>query len=170
MMGDLPVSIAGAKSKVRAMTDADVPGIVALAARVSTAPHWPPAEFTRLARVSAERPDRRAAWAAHDEGGAVIGFAIAGHVEGTAELEAVVTAPERRREGVGTALVQAALLWSDAQGAQRLVLEVRASNQEALRLYARLGFRHDGLRRGYYHAPEEDAVLMSRLLGAPEAS
>ena len=152
------------------MTSADVPQLAALAARVPTAPHWPVFEFERLVTFSAEHPQRRAAWVAVSPREGVQGFAIASHVEGTAELEAVVTAPERRRQGLGTALVGGVLAWCEAIAAERLVLEVRASNLDAVRLYARLGFRQDGVRRGYYQKPLEDAMLMSLLLGAPLAS
>ena len=42
------------------------------------------------------------------------------------------------------------------------LLEVRASNQPAMRLYASLGFEHVGLRKKYYQ-DGEDAVLMTLL-------
>jgi [ribosomal protein S18]-alanine N-acetyltransferase len=150
---------------IRAMEHDDVPGIAALAARVPTAPHWPITEFARLVDVSHEAPDRRGAWTAAGPDGAVRAFAIASHVAGTAELEAVVTAPEHRRQGLGAQLVRAVLAWSESLDAERLVLEVRASNLDAFRLYQRLGFRQDGVRRGYYLQPAEDAILMSLQLG-----
>jgi ribosomal-protein-alanine N-acetyltransferase len=43
-------------------------------------------------------------------------------------------------------------------------LEVRSSNERALRLYRRSGFEETGRRTGYYSDPVEDAVLMSRRL------
>lgn len=155
---------------VRHMRPRDLAGVAELAARVPTAPHWPMVEFKRLLHVGCEQPHRRGAWVAVREARHVLGFGIASHVEGTAELEAVVTAPEYRRQGVATALVHGVVGWCEAIGAEQLVLEVRASNVDALRLYARLGFRHDGVRRDYYQQPQEDALLMSLLLGTPLAS
>ena len=153
------------------MREEDVPAVVALAARVPTAPHWPPFEFTRVVRVVQENPQRRGAWVAWSDAAGVLGFAMAAHVAGTAELEAVVTAPEHRRQGVGRALVEGVIGWARAMYAERVVLEARASNLNALALYRRLGFREDGLRPRYYRNPEEDAVLMSfSLRGEPAVS
>lgn len=47
-------------------------------------------------------------------------------------------------------------------GARSMLLEVRPSNQDALRLYARYGFARIGTRRGYYpaHGGREDAIVM----------
>ncbi len=67
---------------------------------------------------------------------------------------------EWRSRGIGAALMAALLDLARNQRAQRLDLEVRASNETAIRLYDRLGLRETGRRRSYYRAPEEDAVLM----------
>ncbi len=142
------------------MGERDVAEVLALAAAVPTAPHWPALEFYRMLKVIAEQPTRRGAWVWCD-GEHVQGFAMASHIAGVAELEAVVTAAAWRRRGIGGALVRTVAAWARELGAERLVLEVRASNAEARRLYARQGFRQDGLRRGYYRSPDEDAVLLS---------
>jgi hypothetical protein len=47
---------------VRRMESRDVPQVLAIAARVETAPHWPESEFVRLAEAVAARPARRGAW------------------------------------------------------------------------------------------------------------
>ncbi len=65
-----------------------------------------------------------------------------------------------RRRGVGRALVTEALRLGLEQAATRAVLEVRASNDPACSLYARLGFVQIGHRPRYYTNPIEDAVLM----------
>ena len=156
---------------VRPMTLRDLDAVIAIAAGVPTAPHWPPSEFARMLAVVAEAPRRRGAWVAKlvdasqkDESDAVQGFAMASYAAGTAELEAVVTAPRFRRRGIGSALVTAVAGWSHEIGAERLLLEARVSNREALQLYLRQGFVQDGLRPGYYRNPEEDAVLLSLAL------
>ena len=48
------------------------------------------------------------------------------------------------------------------QGIRTVHLEVRVGNSVAVRLYERLGFVKDGIRKGYYTDPVEDAVLMTR--------
>jgi ribosomal-protein-alanine N-acetyltransferase len=47
-------------------------------------------------------------------------------------------------------------------GATKATLEVRASNQAALGLYDRLGFRVAAQRPRYYTRPEEDALILWR--------
>lgn len=65
-----------------------------------------------------------------------------------------------RRRGVASRLVCTALRAGLDRGASRAMLEVRASNQEALSLYRQLGFRQTATRARYYVNPDEDAVLM----------
>ena len=45
-----------------------------------------------------------------------------------------------------------------------VTLEVRASNQRALRLYGRSGFSTVAVRNGYYSKPREDALVMMKAL------
>lgn len=72
----------------------------------------------------------------------------------------LAVAPHVRQRGVGRWLLQHALSMGVEQGARRGLLEVRASNDAALALYARAGFSRSGTRRKYYINPVEDAVLM----------
>ena len=74
-------------------------------------------------------------------------------------MNLAVLAPFRRR-GVASKLVCTAIRAGLERGANRAMLEVRASNQEARALYERLGFRQTATRTRYYVNPEEDAVLM----------
>ena len=65
-----------------------------------------------------------------------------------------------RHRGIARSLVSTALQTGISQSAHRAVLEVRASNQAAQRLYEGFGFSQTAIRPKYYTNPEEDAVLM----------
>src|SRR3712207_7623797 len=51
-------------------------------------------------------------------------------------------------------------LFDQAGSEARFTLEVRTSNQSAIRMYERFGFRPAGHRRRYYHDNGEDALIM----------
>ena len=77
---------------------------------------------------------------------------------GEAEITNIAVAGSHRRRGIGGMLLEAII----GTGAERVLLDVRASNMAARGLYEKYGFRVDGIRRGFYAKPREDAVLMSR--------
>jgi ribosomal-protein-alanine N-acetyltransferase len=88
--------------------------------------------------------------------GEVVGFSVwQAAAEGEVELLNLAVAEKARRQGVGRALVE-------AMTGKRIWLEVRVSNERAIRFYESLGFVRRGLRRNYYRDPVEDAVVMSR--------
>jgi len=65
------------------------------------------------------------------------------------------------RQGIGRALMEAAIAQLATEGIATLHLEVSASNEAARRLYAKLGFKQAGTRRGYY--PDGSDALLLRL-------
>jgi ribosomal-protein-alanine N-acetyltransferase len=96
--------------------------------------------------------------------GAVAGYLAATLQPPYAELQNLATAPEQQRSGVARALMAEFFDTCRARGVREIGLEVRVSNAAAQALYRGLGFRLMGLRRGYYRAPDEDALLMGRRL------
>ena len=66
-----------------------------------------------------------------------------------------------RRRGVGTLLLSELLAWAETARAEKIYLEVRASNQAARSFYQRHGFAETGRRPRYYPAPVEDALLLA---------
>ena len=68
--------------------------------------------------------------------------------------------PEFRRRGVGRGLLSALVAQARCLGAERILLEVRDSNQTAIRFYGSEGFQLLGRRRGYYRNPDEDALIL----------
>lgn len=67
-----------------------------------------------------------------------------------------------RRQGLARRLLAHVFDEAAASGVQRATLEVRQSNEAALRLYQGLGFTVAAVRRGYYHQPAEDALILWR--------
>jgi len=90
------------------------------------------------------------------------GFICGRLVADEAEILNLAVRPDRRRQGIGQALVQAFLRVVKAQAGTTVHLEVRESNLGAIAFYAHAGFRVTGKRPGYYQAPPEAAVLMTR--------
>ena len=74
--------------------------------------------------------------------------------------------PRYRRRGLASRLVVDLLERARMKGADHLTLEVRVSNFAAQALYRAHGFRLAGLRRGYYRATGEDALIMEWRTGA----
>ena len=74
----------------------------------------------------------------------------------------VAVAPEHRRHGIAVALFGRLFELTAGDPSRGYTLEVRISNEAAIKLYERLGFQSRGVRRGYYTDNREDALIMWR--------
>ncbi len=72
--------------------------------------------------------------------------------------------PFWRRKGIGNLLLREAMKAGVEQAAKWMVLEVRASNEAAIKMYERENFEIVGTRKNYYRQPTEDALMMAREL------
>lgn len=90
----------------------------------------------------------------------VIGYIGMYVSEPEGEITNVAVAPDARNGGCGSALVSAMQQWAGHNGVARVVLEVRAGNQTAIRVYQKAGFVKLGVRRNFYQFPQEDADIM----------
>ena len=91
----------------------------------------------------------------------IVGFIVAREMANEIHVNNVAVKPEYRRLGIGENLVRAVLAWGRDKDSTQAVLEVRAQNVVAQKLYRTCGFEVIGRRRRYYKAPVEDALLMS---------
>lgn len=97
------------------------------------------------------------------------GFALGRVIGPEAELLTLAVHPDRRRRGLGMALVRDFEDAVAARGAEVALLEVAATNEAGRALYARLGYAQAGRRPGYYRratAPPVDALLLRKSLQA----
>ena len=99
------------------------------------------------------------------EGSDLVGYVINSRYVDAWHVMNVAVDPQHQRRGIATALLER--LFEETQGDERrgYTLEVRVSNEEAIRLYEKLGFEPRGIRRGYYTDNREDALIMWRDAG-----
>ncbi|MDO4333901.1 MAG: ribosomal protein S18-alanine N-acetyltransferase [Eubacteriales bacterium] len=77
-----------------------------------------------------------------------------------ADICNVVVEERFRRRGIARMMLLALMREGKARGIERFTLEVRSSNMPAIRLYEKLGFVTEGVRKGFYENPKEDALIM----------
>lgn len=136
--------------------------IVLVADQCGLAP-WPRNDY--LAEIG--RPD--SVFLALTAGLELAGFALGRIVPGRAEAPAaelynIGVAPRFLGLGGGLMLLRGFLDQCFAGGASHVWLEVRASNQSAIKLYEKAGFAHIALRRKFFRNPDEDAIIMRAVL------
>ena len=102
--------------------------------------------------------------AAVDEDGAVEGYAGAMIAADEGYISNVAVDPEKRRLGIGSALMDEMTARGRKAGLAFITLEVRRSNTAARELYRGKGFIDVGERKNYYESPREDAILMTLFL------
>lgn len=95
------------------------------------------------------------------ENGSIIGYGGIMAVLDEGDIVNIAVHPACRKKGYGKMLLSALINEARNMGVVLLHLEVRASNISARALYEKFGFSIDGIRRGYYSFPKEDAVLMT---------
>jgi len=97
-----------------------------------------------------------------NEAGIPVGIAGMTLLEDDGEIEKVMVDPAYRRRGIAAALLEGLFKRGAELGAKAYTLEVRVSNEGAIRLYEKYGFRTEGVRPNFYEKPKEDALIMWR--------
>ena len=98
----------------------------------------------------------------------LVGYAICNVVLDELHILTLAVAPEQRRTGVGTALIESSITEARGRGALRTFLEVRSKNSSARSLYRRAGFVEVAVRRGYYSDDGDDAIVLERVFSEPQ--
>jgi ribosomal-protein-alanine N-acetyltransferase len=139
---------------IRRLTYADLPQVIAIERRAFPTP-WSLAMFV----LELSKPSGICLVALLD--GRVVGYLVCSRYDVVWHVMNVAVDPERRREGIATAMLEHLFAQADKPGEQ-YTLEVRTSNDPAIALYEQFGFESAGVRPGYYHDNKEDALIMWR--------
>ncbi len=148
----------GTRSAIRRLAYSDLPSVLAIERRSFDTP-WSLAMFV----LELSKPSGICLAAEVD--GRLAGYLICSRYADVWHVMNVAVAPEHRRRGIASALLERLL--DEAGRNERYTLEVRPSNTAAIRMYERFGFRPAGHRRRYYQDNGEDALIM--WLEAPAA-
>lgn len=144
---------------VRPLSEADLDAVIDIE-RLSYSHPWARGVF-----LDCFHPNYRL-WALEDST-SLIGYAIVSYQFDEAHLLNICVSPASQRRGLGRRLLRHVVSCSAHDGMIAVILEVRASNEQAARLYLSEGFQEIGRRPGYYPdgSGREDARVMSLSLG-----
>lgn len=148
-------------ARVRPMRARDVPQVLAIEQATAATP-WPRhmlmAELGRPGTIDLVTVEGAAE---------IAGYVLASRYADVWHVLNVAVRPDRRRMGYARRMMVELFQRAGEKSHMGFTLEVRVSNQAAIRLYQGLGFLDHGVRREYYSDNREDALVMWRS-GVPE--
>ena len=112
--------------------------------------------------VASELENKLALWLVAEENGMVLGYIGSQTVLDETDMMNVAVHPEHRNQGIATGLILGLVDELRKRGSRCLTLEVRASNESAIRVYRSLDFQEVGRRKNYYRNPREDALILRK--------
>jgi len=143
--------------EIRQLAYADLPHVIAIERRAFPTP-WSLAMFV----LELSKPSGICLVALEE--GVIVGYLVCSRYDTVWHLMNIAVEPRRQRHGIASALLERLFERADRPSAQ-YTLEVRTSNDGAIRLYERFAFHAAGRRRAYYHDNREDALIMWRTVG-----
>ena len=143
-----------AELEIRQLAYADLPQVIAIERRAFPTP-WSLAMFV----LELSKPSGICLAALED--GEIVAYLVCSRYDTVWHLMNVAVEPCRQRHGIASTLLDRLFEQAD-RPSEQYTLEVRTSNEAAIRLYERFGFRAAGRRRAYYHDNREDALIMWR--------
>ena len=134
---------------------------------ISVAGEWRSAGDERRYLKALRRYPHAAVFVAEREDGTIVGRLSIGrdpHPASTHVADVgLMVASDARRQGVGTAMLRAAIGWAREAGVRKIELHVFPWNEAAIKLYEAFGFEREGFRKGHYRRGNDyvDAILMA---------
>lgn len=146
---------------VRRMREEDIPQVVEIE-KIAFSRPWSKSIFkaTLLLPYAAYYVAVEDAEGENREAGKIVGMCGVKKIFEEGEISNVAVHPDFRGKGISRKMLDILLREAREDGVQAFTLEVRAGNEIAIGLYESLGFRTEGVRRGYYDHPKEDGLIM----------
>lgn len=142
---------------VRQMTSEDVEAVYALS-EACFSEHW------SLESIQKEISNPVASYFVAEIDEEIVGYGGLWHVLDEGDIINIAVNSQYRRRGIGQAILKRLFEEAHEKALVILHLEVRQSNEAAIKLYQQNGFKEIAVRKGYYHHPLEDALIMDCLL------
>jgi ribosomal-protein-alanine N-acetyltransferase len=144
--------------EIREITMDDVPAVTAIDRAAGPNP-WTEDIFRRELQISISHT--LVAIGRQEQGDQIAGFITFWMVADEVQLHKIVVRRQHQRQGIARKLFQAMTDQALACGLSRATLEVRRTNEAAIKLYETFGYRVTAVRKGYYGGAGEDALMMS---------
>ncbi len=141
--------------KIRPMTHEDVDAVIGVEQSAYGEHHWSRESFFN------EISNELAVYScAVNEQGELVAYSGYWQILEEAHITTIAVAPDYRRNRIGEALLINLIDDCHKNGVKYITLEVRVSNEAAIGLYEKYGFKSLGTRKGYYQDNNEDALIM----------
>lgn len=140
---------------INKMTSDDVDGVISIEQAAYGDHHWSRESF--LSEINNELARY---YSLHTPEGEMVGYAGCWHILEEAHITTIAIAPDFRRRKYAEALLKRIIDDCYKEKIKYITLEVRVSNEPAIKLYAKYGFSSFGVRKGYYQDNNEDALIM----------
>mgnify|MGYP000936757697 CR=1 FL=1 len=139
--------------KIRPMVEEDIPYVHEIECKIFSMP-WSQEDFRKSLQ------DNNNIYLVVEEDAKIIAYCGLWGVAGEGQINNVAVDPSYRNQGIGKLMLQALIDMGRSKELTSFTLEVRVSNRPAIALYHKLGFEDAGIRKGFYDAPKEDALIM----------
>ena len=143
------------KIKIQRMQKSDVDNVINIEERAYGEHHWSKESF--LNELS---NDLARYYAAFDLDGNLVGYAGCWQILEEVHITNIAVSPDFRRQKIGERLLRQIIDDCYKNKAKYITLEVRVSNNPAIKMYEKYGFKSLGVRKGYYQDNNEDALIM----------
>lgn len=138
---------------IRNMCEKDLPRVYEIERSIFSKP-WSEADFKK------SLADFNNIYLIVEEQDNIVAYCGLWGVAGEGQINNVAVIKPCRDRGIARSMLTTMLEIGREQGLEAFTLEVRVSNQSAITLYHKLGFKDAGERKNFYEAPTEDALIM----------